>query len=675
MQPKKTHYQSIRWRLIISIVPVLLVAAVFIMLAVYYISRDAMINTTDELLLSQSETAAAKISGWADVISSQIDLTASLIEDETLSTPTDISNYILSHIGTLKNCDDGLYVVFNHNGLTLDKSGYSESNPDLDTAALSESWYQFGFSQEEVGFDGCSSYEENGNITYSVTITRQLRDKSGAPTGIIATDAYLGGMSDLLSTIRTGSSETLLLDSKSAMVIGATQKDFVGYSSGQGNSFADALIADMEKGNFSTRYPTAKQLLFTSVVPVSGTPWYLVSYVERSKALETLNPLLTASVIGIIILAVIIILIVLRVSSSQMKPLVHSKNVITKVSGGDFTVEIPETKTKTRNEITEINEGLREFIFSLRALLHDVSQTASLIEKHSDSFQQMAASLNQDAATENTALHELTDNIHQITDSIQILAGHATSLAALAADTKSDSLEANSKMENAVLASHKTADDIRTISVSIQSTEQSMSYLSKLVQEVQANTNQIDSITEVIKSIADQTNLLSLNASIEAARAGESGRGFAVVADEIKHLAEDSSRNAAEITEHIHSITNLIASTAASTEQSLSEVTESAKLMGTLSSAFDEMSHTLTDASQVLSMVNKNIEQVSDISSSIAAISEEQAASSEEILSTTLHIEELVNQTKEHSDVLQQGTINLTDASENLKEYMNKFIL
>lgn len=671
---KRSNYQSLKWHLVLSIVPVLLIATIGIMMSVYLISRQTMINTTDQLLTSQSETAAAEISGWADKISTSVDFSAALIEDGVLSTQKEISDYITSNQDKFEYCNDGLYVVFNDTGLMLDCDGYAANISDMSPSLLSEDWYQFGFSQSEVGFDACSMYEEDGWANYSVSITRQLL-KDGTPIGIIATDAYLAGLSNLLKDFQNGTSNTLLLDSKSAMIIAATQNNYMGYVAGQGDSFADSILNDMEKGAINTRYQQNGETYFTSAVPVAGTPWYLVSYVDRTQALSALDPLLYASVVGIIILAVLIIIIVLRVVSSRMKPLVRAKDVLTTVADGDFTVDIPEMRVRKENEITEITKGLKNLVSSLRSLLNDVDETSDLVGRHSLEFSEMAGSLNEDTTEESSALQELTSNINQITDSIQLLAEHASSLASLSATTRTDSISANTKMEETVLASQKTAADIRSISASMQSTESSMTELSRLVQAVQDNTLQINSITEVIKSIASQTNLLSLNASIEAARAGEAGRGFAVVAEEIKHLAEDSSRNAEEITAHINSITELISTTAASTQQSLAEVVENAKLTENLSAAFDEMTHTLNETSRVLSTVNSNIEQVADISTSIAAISEEQAASSEEVLSTTLHIDELVARTKDRSDALSNGTTDLTSAAERLKDNMNKFTL
>jgi methyl-accepting chemotaxis protein len=675
MEPKKTHYRSLKWQLIVSIVPILVVASAAVMLFVYYISRSSMISITDELVVTQSEAVSARFSAWSDALAAQIDLAASLIENGTLATPEEVSEFIIDHKGILINCEEDFYVVYNDTGLLVDNKGYSKNLQDIDKSLLDEEWYQFGLSQTEVGFDGCSKYEEDGKTQYSITITKQLVDEKGNLIGIIAADAFLDSMSNLLAEVKNEDTHILLLDSKSSMVIGATETGLIGYSSGEGNAFADQAIADMESGTFSTRYTKDGETLFASAVPVSGTPWYLITYTESDTALASLKPLLNTAIGSILGMAVLIVLIVLLVVSSQTRTLAASKKAISEIAEGDFTVALPRSDQKFQNEITQINVELKDLVSSLRGLLHDVNQTSNLVSEQSQSFHQMANSLNQDSTEENAALHELTGNIHEISESIQTLADHASSLAALASDTRSNSVEANEKMATSVQSSKKTAEDMQTISASIRSTEQSMTELSRLVQEVQANTQQIESITEVIKSIAEQTNLLSLNASIEAARAGESGRGFAVVADEIKHLAEDSSHNAEEITARILSITGLISSTAASTEKSLGEITDSVRLMDTLSAAFEDMSHNLYDTEQMLSNVNENIEQVSDISASIAAISQEQAASSEEVLSTTFHIEELVDQTKEKSDALQNGTKELSEASEHLKEYMDKFVL
>lgn len=662
LKEKKKHYLSLRWELVRALVPLLVIVTILMQVAVYIIARQEVIDSTDRQLAANAETLAAKINAWSSGVITQVDLLAATIEGGVLEDENEIINYLQNDMLDIAYCDNGIYVVYDGNGITLDASG-NERYPEY----LDKSWFQFGMGQDQAAFDECSYFEEDGQKGYSVTIARRFQ-RNGETAGMIGVDANIEGLTQMLKVSMQGKSEqAFLLDSKSNMIIGSTQE----YS----DILRDNLISDMQKGSFQQRYEGTDDTLFTAVARVEGTPWNIAVCLPRDIALGELTLILWASIIGVSFLLVIIVLRVLHVATRSMKPLTATRDVLVRLTNGDFTVKAPENKRRRLNEITDINENLAGFLDKMRELLRDIDINAGALSARSTQFSDMAGEMNEDAGSQMEAVGNLTRNMDQISESIQQLALHATDLDSLAVDTRDNSQTAREEMEVTLGGVRVTNEHMGSIATSVYATGESMNKLSGLVDEMQKSTKEIRFIADVIMDIATQTNLLSLNASIEAARAGSQGRGFGVVAEEIKHLAESSEQNAGKIGNHIAKITTLIDTIAESTSKSAGDVHTSVDLMEQMEQEMARVTQTIEKTGGLLKEVTANVEQVAEISASIAAISEEQAAGSQEVAATAAKINELVQNTKEKSDSLKEGTRDLRKASEDLGAHMEKFTL
>lgn len=664
------RYFSLKWQLVTALVPTLVAAAVLVQTAVYFIARESMINSSDQLLEADARAMSAKVNVWSEQVTTQVDLIASMIEGGGLEEPQRVRDYLQNHAPAIDYCDNGIYVVYAGDGTTVEVKDYG-THPEY----FEEEWYLFAIANDQAAFDACSYFEEGDEAGYSVSIGRKFR-KNGGLGGIVATDAYLAGLTELLqASIQEEAENALLLDSKSGMVIGATQDSYQGGTADTADVFLQALLSDLGTARFATRYNGVDDTMFTAAVPVEGTPWYLVTCLPRAYVLDKLDMILNASVAGVISLVAIIALLTLLVVSRSMKPLTATRDALLEMTSGNFAVSVPKNSKRRRNEITDINENLSGFLDKMRRLLGDIDSATEKLSTHSRKFATMANEMNTDAATQMESVENLTANMEQIAESIQQLAGHATDLDSLAAGTRDHSQEAARKMESTLESTRSTNEHMQTIAGSVYSTGQSMEELSGLVGQMQKSAVEIQTITEVIMDIASQTNLLSLNASIEAARAGNEGRGFAVVAEEIKHLAESSEKNAEQIKNHIDGVTRLIGDTARSVSQNVEEVTVSVKLMEQMEQEMGKVTAAVDETGRLLREVSSNVGQVAEISTSIAAITEEQAAGSQEVVATASQIDELVQNTKRKSDVLRDGTEELHGAAGELNAHMEQFTL
>jgi methyl-accepting chemotaxis protein len=274
-----------------------------------------------------------------------------------------------------------------------------------------------------------------------------------------------------------------------------------------------------------------------------------------------------------------------------------------------------EMQEMLRKMISEIISGAERLESASGELLSASEEVASRSRQQSESASAMAA-----------AVEEMTVSIDQVSHN----AGEAHGI----------SQEAGAVSERGTVIIQNAAEEMRKISEAVHSS-------SKIIEELGQQSDQITSIVNTIREIADQTNLLALNAAIEAARAGEQGRGFAVVADEVRKLAERTSLSTTEIAGMVGKIQNGTKSAVASMEAGVGQATRGVDLAN---EAGQSIVSIRDGALRVVAVVN-------DISSSIR----EQSTTSSEI---ARNIEQIAQMSEESSQAVQ----NTTEAARRLQE-------
>lgn len=181
------------------------------------------------------------------------------------------------------------------------------------------------------------------------------------------------------------------------------------------------------------------------------------------------------------------------------------------------------------------------------------------------------------------------------------------------------------------------------------------------------------SIVQLIGNIAEETNLLSLNASIEAARAGEAGRGFAVVASEIGKLANNSTDSVDHISKLTEEVNSLVADAVRQTGESADDIGRSSELIHTAIDTFEKIFVNIQETSELIGNVVGKINEVDEVAANVAAISEEQAASSDEILATSENMLEQAKGIARNSANVAEESKSLTASSEELADQVKLF--
>jgi len=290
------------------------------------------------------------------------------------------------------------------------------------------------------------------------------------------------------------------------------------------------------------------------------------------------------------------------------------------VAAGDLTVQVNLTQ---QDELGQMADSLNRTVSQLRQIVGGVKQAADSVADASTRLSAEADTVMGRAQKQTDGVMEISAAMEQSSVSVNEVAQNAEGVEQAALNTKTVAQSGNANMVKSIEAT-------RRIEEAVSSSSTTISGLSDAI-------NRVGEITQVIKEIAEQTNLLALNAAIEAARAGEQGRGFAVVADEVRKLAERTAASTADITNMVDTIKNSSAAAVSAINRIEQEVHEGANF------------NRLTGES--LNQIVESAVKVSDSAHQIATAVKEQSLASEEI---ARNMERITSITEENSFSIQE---------------------
>lgn len=658
---KQSGMSSMKMKLVSVILPVIGVILAVLVVFSYSISSKIIEGTSAALLESSVASQTASIEAWLDDNLAAFNMLKHTIE-KTKPSDEKLQAMIDGSAGYESNYPEGLYVG-DMTGRLWKSADSAKSGANIQDAI----WFKEGLTRASMRY-GTAYQNENGDHLVSASA---ILDDGSDSVRVISADVSLQRITVIVNSfVRMDDAEAFLVDSSDMTIL--ANRDASRISTKLEESDQNKFMAQVAKRINDRDYKTKAALdgNLTVFQEIAGTDWVLISYIPKEIIFSDVNDLRTKMIIISIIAVVVLVLITERCVHMVINPVKGLTSNIIAMSDGDFTIDV---KAKGNDEIGRMSRSVSDFILAIKGMLREIQAISDSVAQQSESTNEVSDGMYRVAEIQSESMRELNVTVDQLSVSINEIADSATKLAMVVSDTKTTSSEVEDSMNKTVEISEKGKLDMQHVSTAMDNISQSIQSLDEAIGKVGKASDEITDIVSVIGSIADETNLLSLNASIEAARAGEAGRGFAVVASEIGKLAQTSADSVNNIVTLIGEITRLVNETVDQAQLSMESISESSDLIHTALGTFDTIFEDIHNTSDMIRQMMQKVAEVDEVATNVAAISEEQAASTEEIHATSEDMAEQAKNIADSSKDVLSGARELSDGAQQLAEHMKKF--
>ncbi|GAB3487967.1 methyl-accepting chemotaxis protein [Marinomonas epiphytica] len=627
--------------------------------------QQALLMTQEQARTFASLKKSAESQGTVNVLRHNIN---TILKDTIVSTPNVIGVYTAWEPNALDNEDrhykNQVTEGYDHTGRLVPYWTLSTNGAPKIEALLgydNESYYSCTrFSKQSCLLDPYS-YPVNGVDTMMTSIVSPILD-SGRFLGIAGVDISLKSFEsvaqDLSKALYNGQSQVFIISRNGTVV-----SDSKGVHSGDNikdilNEHTDRIVSSMENSSFELlsddESPTISAV--NSIKIGKGLDsWGLWVSVPKKIVMadfialnQSTNEKQFSQGIWIIVAGLLItalsITLIWWFSGKISKPVVVLTNFMKRVADGNFRERIEHYST---DEIGQLSHACNQFLDQIQPLLKQVVISSEHISKLAEQSAKISSETLQGAS-------------QQQGDVIQ-LASALTELSATAQNVADNTITSAQSTNNMRGNAAQGQEVLHLSNLSMAALSENVKYSGQVIDRVSQDSQEIQTVMDVIREIAEQTNLLALNAAIEAARAGEQGRGFAVVADEVRSLAKRTQDSTSAIQEKI--------------ERLQASAIEAVNAMKQGSEKAIESELRTNEANQKLKEILDNIEELNDLIIQVSSAAEQQRSVTDSINANVNNITTIASQTASGATSTNETSLELENHAEHMKGLVSQFKL
>ena len=496
-----------------------------------------------------------------------------------------------------------------------------------------------------------------------ISYVEPIYDHSGKFIGAVNTDVDMSGIQSLVDNVKIGDTGKAVLINEEGVYLTNSDPDKITTTNiaeekgGLYKADAKQILAN-DSGSFLSKKDGVAYRTYFEKIPEYN--WILLVSMERSEVSQSMEGLVKSSIVVSIITIIVCALVIFLSAKKIANSIAEVKDMSRKMAGGDFSIE--PMKVKGKDEVAQMTEALNEMLLSNRDEMKQISYNSKTVGSNCNTLKQAVSELeesfdeiNHSIQIISSAMMDNSATTEELTASVTEVKETVTKLARKASESEEMSKEIMERARLIGKESNENFDKAMDLSKQYEKRLESSIENSKVV-------NEIGTMADAISEIAEQINLLSLNASIEAARAGEQGKGFAVVAGEIGNLANQTSN------------------TVTSIQSTVAKVKESVEVLSSDSKALiDFISQNVTpdyrafvDTSNQYENDAKSIQDLAsylaDIASQLKATMEDVNLAIQNIASASQDAAEKSTTILENVDTVSDHVENVGDISEQQKE-------
>ncbi|QIZ76695.1 methyl-accepting chemotaxis protein [Ferrimonas lipolytica] len=607
--------------------------------------EQTTVERIDASLLSNANYEATALEEWFEHRTNGIDgFAANYIADQ------DAEQYVL--LANLTQISAGIdeVVVSNDQGYSF--STYEGDLWDQGVAtpevfdARTRDWY--GMAKASGQLDVTDVYMDVNTNLPVISMVKAVAD------GVILGDIFLDVLNDAVKSIDLPGGAAVIFDDNGTVLASSDSNITVAKTLVQSGMAEQWQLINNTNTNANANANTKRfeysrndsemLALIQPIELVNNKRWYLMVEVDKAVAYADLDDAIQNALVSSIVMVIIGSLLSVVVLNLMFKPIVRLKDMVHELAQGDcdLTQRLPIT---SRDEIGAIGNSINQVVANIQQLMQGVVAASNNITASVELVHRNAIDTNDNLQAHSSETHQVVAAIEEMNATAHDVARNAAEASSFTDKTNNQTHASQQMVIDTSSMVNRLVDEVENTSTSITT--------------INADTVEITHVLKVIGDIAEQTNLLALNAAIEAARAGEQGRGFAVVADEVRALAGRTQQSTAEVE-----------ATLAKLQQGSDN---SIQAMNKAKTTCETTSVQTETVARELSSIVESVVQLNDLNSQIATAAEQQSSTSLELSKNMNSIHAIVEQLANSGKQTAAEAVNLASSNDQLKEMIGRF--